>query len=965
MKKFSLLTALLLLLVVTGSAQKVAGIAKGILQDSSSATALPDATVSVVRASDSSLISFTLTGPSGNFEVRNLEAGDYILMTSFTGLKTTRQRFTISAATPVADLGVLKLERAYKALDEVVITEAPVRVSGDTIAFKADAFKTKPNATVEDLLKKLPGVQVERDGTVKAQGETVQKVYVDGKEFFSNDPKMATKNLTADMVDQVEVYDDMSEQAKFNGIDDGSRSKAINLKLKKDKKKGLFGKAYAGGGRPGERFDMGANANMFRGAMQTSLIARNNSNNSVGFTLSDFLGTMGGLTGGNGGGGNAGGGFGGGGMGMGGFTVSGGPGGMGNIGGGSGGNLGNNGITKAAQVGLNYRDTWSRFFDINGSYSFNHINTDNEQLSYRQTFLTDSTLIRDGMRASKNENDNHRLNMNLVYTVDSFNSIIYNPNLNYQKTFNTFSTDSISVFSQKPGGDRYLANQNLTRTNTEGDGYNWVNNLIWRHRFRKKGRTLAVTLGNTLGSTNRSIRSRFDGRSFNPGGFKWQDSTANVLNRTDGETENYSAAVSYTEPIGRDKVLEFNYGYTRNRSRSERVVLGFDPATEKYAIRDERLSNSFENQNSANRFGTNLRVVKKKYNYQFGFAAQLATLEGINLTRNTTVRQTFTNVFPTASFNYQFARSRSLRFNYRGNTRQPNVTQLQEVPDVSNPQNVYIGNPGLSQEFTNNFTLSYNFFDIIKFRNLFAFITFSNTNNKIANAITQRPTGEQVTRPVNLDGAYTVSGVFNIGFPIKKLKGGNFNTNTRATFNRDVNMINNVESFTKNFTLGEDLRLSYNWKEKLDLGIGISTNYTSVRYTNLAFARNNQTFFTHVFSGDITYTFPKGFSLSTDFDYTMNTGRTDGFNQNVALWNASVAKDVFKNRKGEIRFSVYDILNRNASVNRTAFQNFIEDTRNLALRRFYMLTFTYRLNQMGGRSMPRMVERATRGMRVQ
>src|SRR5688572_26323517 len=251
---------------VSSNAQKVAGVVKGILQDSSSTTGLPDATVSVVRISDSSLISFSLTRSNGSFEIKNLEAGTYNLIASFTGLKTMKQKFTISADKPVADLGILNLDKHYNTLEGVVVTdEAPIRIKGDTLAYKADAFKTKPNATVEDLLKKLPGVQVERDGTVKTQGETVQKVYVDGKEFFGNDPKLATKNLNADMVDQVEVYDDMSEQAKFNNIDDGSRSKAINLKLKKDKKKGVFGKAYAGTGTEG-RYDVGLNANMFKGA---------------------------------------------------------------------------------------------------------------------------------------------------------------------------------------------------------------------------------------------------------------------------------------------------------------------------------------------------------------------------------------------------------------------------------------------------------------------------------------------------------------------------------------------------------------------------------------------------------------------------------------------------------------------------------------------------------------------------
>ncbi|MBA2747074.1 MAG: outer membrane beta-barrel protein, partial [Flavisolibacter sp.] len=303
-----------------------------------------------------------------------------------------------------------------------------------------------------------------------------------------------------------------------------------------------------------------------------------------------------------------------------------------------------------------------------------------------------------------------------------------------------------------------------------------------------------------------------------------------------------------------------------------------------------------------------------------------------------------------------------LKFNYRGSTRQPAIAQLQDVTDITNYPYITRGNPGLQQEFTNNFTLSYNFFDIIKFRNLFAFITFSNTANRIANSIEQLPGGVQLSRPVNVDGVYNLAGTFNIGFPIKKMKGGNFNTNTRINLNRDVNLFDGVKNYTRNLTVGEDLRLSYNYKEKLDMGIGISVNYNSVNYT--VQKQNSQSYYTHNYTADISYTFPKGIIFSTDFEYTMNTGRSDGFNQNFALLNASLAKEMFKNKKGEIKFSVFDILGQNISVNRNVGNNYIEDVQSSVLQRYFMLTFTYKLNRMGGRTMPAIMERATRNMRI-
>ena len=291
MKKVLLLNALLLFICIGAKAQKVAGSVTGTLQDSATATALYDATVSIIKAQDSSLVSFTLSNSSGYFEIKNLEADQYVLLVSYQGFQSLKKPFAITVQQPHISLGKVLMQQSFTTMDEVVVTDrVPVKVRGDTLAFNADAFKVnKPNATVEDLLKKLPGMQVEKDGTVKAQGENVQKVYVDGKEFFGNDPKLATKNLSADMIAEVELYDDMSEQAKFNGIDDGSRTKAINLKLKKDKKRGVFGQVGAGYGTD-ERYSASARANFFKGATQVGVFANANNTNRVGFSSTDMLG---------------------------------------------------------------------------------------------------------------------------------------------------------------------------------------------------------------------------------------------------------------------------------------------------------------------------------------------------------------------------------------------------------------------------------------------------------------------------------------------------------------------------------------------------------------------------------------------------------------------------------------------------------------------------------------------------
>lgn len=920
MKKFFLLS-LVLASVFTAAAQKTAGIVKGTLVDSTSAQGIADATISVSSSKDSTLVSFTLTSNSGFFEIKNLEAGSYYLQVSYQGFENLALSFDITADNPVKDFGSMNMSRLYKTLQEVIIQDAPVKVKGDTIAYNASAFKTKPNATAEDLLKKLPGVQVDRDGTVKAQGENVQKVYVDGKEFFGSDPKQATKNLSADMIAEVEVYDDMSEQAKFNGIDDGSRSKAINLKLKKEKKRGTFGRAQAGYGT-NERYTANLRTNFFKGATQLTLLANGNNTNNLNFTSTDMLGMS---SFGGGGGGN--------------FMMRGGP--MPSLGG-SG-----SGITSSLSAGLNYNDTWSKFFDISSSYNINRSTVDNLRESFRQTFFTDSTIERNQDMLSRNSTNVNRFNMRLTYNINERNSIVYSPTINFQDS-EGFRNDTVSSFVDHE--DRYYK-LNETRTNSQnrGKGMNWSNNLIWRKRFAKAGRTLSVNLSNTY---NRSERESFNQsilRNFNGDGLKLKDSAFNQNNIFNSQVNNYALTVSYTEPIGRDKIWEWNYSYSNNENVSDRSSFELNPGTGKFDRPNNLLTNYFENSNEYNRLGTNFRVVKKKYNYQLGVAAQHIVLQSNNVTRGKFLEQKSVNLFPTASFNYQFARSKNLRFNYRGRTNQPSASQLQDVPDLSDPNNIIQGNPALEQEFVNNVSITYNFFDMTKFRNIFLMMSYNNTYNKIVNSTRQLGFGRQITTPVNVDGVYNVNGNFNIGFPIKKMQGGNVNTTTRVNFNRDASIIDGNKNYIKNLTLGEDLRINYNFKEKLDLGITASLNYTTAQYTIRP--ANNTKFFTEIYSADLTYTLPKGFIIATDIDFTSYTG-SNNLDQEFTMWNASLAKQLFKSKKGELKLSVFDILNQNVSVTRNASDNYVEDVRTNVVQQFVMLSFTYNINRMGGKNMP-------------
>jgi hypothetical protein len=637
------------------------------------------------------------------------------------------------------------------------------------------------------------------------------------------------------------------------------------------------------------------------------------------------------------------------------------------------------GITKTGSAGINYRDVWGKNIDATSSYFYNHAGANNLRTGNFQRFLSDSTLAGDQQTVSENNNNNHRFNLNLKWEIDSLNSIIYQPNISLQQS-SSYRDDSLVQNSLK-GSETYLLNNTRTISDNSGNGINWSNNLIWRRKLNKVGRTLSVSLSNTYSKNEREGYVTSRGNSYNSIGAKTKENNFRQQNLQDNLTNNYGASLSYTEPISRNKILELKYAYNKNANEADRVTNDFNTATGEYDIKNSVLSNRFQNVNESNRFGSNFRVTNKKFNYQLGVSVQNTLLKSNNLSKDSSINQRYFNIFPTASFNYQFARSRNLRINYRGRTNQPSISQLQDIIDPNTAPYYRTGNPALKQEFSNNITLSYNFFDIVKFRNIFALISFNNTNDKIVdNLLTKNfparykyleAGGTQLSIPTNMDGTYNVTGAFNIGFPIKKMKGGNFNTNTRITYARNGNVIDGIKNLNRNLTLGEDLRLSYNYKEQLDFGLNASTNYTSVDYANLnipAVRQNNQdqSYFSHVISADVTYTFPKGFILSTDLDYTINPEQGENIDRTFSMWNASFAKQLFKSKRGELKLSAFDLLNQNQSFSRNISDNYIEDVRNTVLQRFFTLSFTYNLNRMGGKSMiPRIMERATRNIRLQ
>lgn len=923
-------TIFILLLCITKIATAQNKIS-GKVVDAMNRLPLPDATVTIINPVDSAAIGFAVVDKTGSFEIKNLNKGNYVLGITYTGYGAYRKDLNITLSQFVINLDTIFLSLDTAMMNTVVVQAPPITIKKDTIEFRASSFKTKPNATVEDLLKKLPGVEVDKEGKITAQGEEITKVYVDGKEFFLNDPKLATKNLSSDMVEAVQVFDDMSEQAKFTKIDDGSRKRTINIKLKKDKKKGVFGRSSASIGTS-DRYDASASFNTFSNQRQISILGGANNINRLGFSSDDLISSMGGMGGGSGGS-------------------------RGGVRGGRGGGNSSpagSGNTKSWSTGINYRDEWGSKLDFTGSYFISQTTNTNFSTSYRQNFFAnDSAAYTNSGSNSSNTNTNHRFGFRLEYMIDSMNSLLVTPTFNIQQSKSSSDDQLVTQATTPKVNFKAIEGESHRTSNRDGSSFN--NDFLFRHRFRKPGRTF------TLGWTAATNASDGTGTNNSPYSFYNADSTtpSRIDNRqqlNDQSTRSFNNIISssVTEMIDSFMVWELNYAYTINRSNSDRHTFDFNPVTQEYDSINKPLTNYFENLFTANRLGTNFRVRKQKYDYQFGGAVNFASLQ--NLTNRTTsgkdstMRQTYTNFFPNASFNFNPKPRKNLRVNYRGSTRAPSISQLQDVYDVSNPLNVRTGNPDLKQEFTHNINVVYNSFNLSNFLyfNLNAGASF--VSNKIVNSISKLDDGVQLTRPENLNGAESFNFSGTIGIPLKKVTTGrrspvNLNLSSSLRYSRDVSKL--YDAINYNYTRSAGQRISFNYfiQDKLDLQASANFNYNDAKYS--VQESLNYKYFDHHYSLDVTYTLFKRIMINSDLDYYINTGRAQGFNQPIPLWNAYISCLLFKKQNAEIRISGVDLLNQNKSINRSVGDNYIEDTYTRVLQRFFLVSFMYNFKSFG------------------
>jgi hypothetical protein len=918
-----LLISVLTFVCTSAIAQKN-GSLRGIAYDSISKQAIGGATVTLLKKKDSSLVSFTMTDNKGSFILDHLSDDDYRLLLTHINYHNRSLFFSISDKNKEVDLGNAIMYDLAQVLAEVTVTaEAPpVTLIGDTIQYNAGSFKTPPNANVEQLLKNMPGLKVEKDGSITAQGQKVNRVLVDGKEFFGTDPKIATKNLPADAVDKVQAYDRLSDAAQLTGIDDGNSEKTLNLKLKKEKKKGLFGKVNAGGGTDG-RYEGKFNMNSFKGARQLSAIGVANNTNAEGFSFFDMLnfsGELGRMQRGNGG-----------------SIVINGDNQLPGMGGPNGAN--GTGISTIMGGGVNYNNLIGSKTDFTSNFFYNRYSPLRETELEREYFLPDSSYFYNQRSVTRSTTDSYRLNLGADIRLDSFHSIKISPSFGYQQADNTGNSIYKTMSSENQ-----VSNEGLTKNHSFTEGFNFRNEILFRKKFRQKGRTFSLNLQTTLNQSEGDASLMSLNNFFSKSGIAIRSDSINQVNNNEGDLWSYNLRAVYTEPVMKNTLLEFSLGKSNSVSTAAKTTYDYNALNGKYDRLNKFLTNDYSNTYGYTNGGIRLRTVRNNFNIAVGVNAQQADLQGkvVLGLKDSTIEQRFRNLLPNARIQYNFTRFKNLTLTYSTNTTQPTMAQLQPVPDITDPLNIKAGNPNLKQEYTHGVQLNMSSVNPFSNKNLFVFLTANQTSNKIVNYDLIDRFGVKTTLPVNVNGVKSLSGRASVGLPVRIIK-GNLNISSDITYNKGKQFINNAANEITNFNLGPEVRLDLNFSTKFYMSVGAEVRYSNTSYT-LPGAQD-ATFVVQEYSTEINWELPAKFFFNTRYTYTINTQQADGFNTRFPLWNAYLSKQFLKYNRGELKITAFDIMNENVGISRTANQNFIEDKRVNNLQQYFLLSFTYSLSK--------------------
>lgn len=862
---------------------------------------LASATTVVLNKKDSTLVSFALSNNDGQFIVEDLKPKQYILQITYLGYKQWSKPFTIVDTN--IDFGRLDLELNAALIDKVEIKgeRVPMLVNKDTLQYNADAFQTQPNEVVEDLLKKLPGVEVESDGSITAQGEDVQSVLVDGKKFFGDDPKIATRNLPADAVKTVQIYDKKSDMAEFSGVDDGEREKTINLELKEDRRNGYFGSVEAGYGTD-ERYKGRLSLNRFNPTTQMSLIGNFNNINEQGFTVGDYVSFMGGFGRRN------------------------------NSNPVSIFNGLSSGFVTTHAGGFNINHDFSDKTELSFNYFLNSVENDITSNSVRENYLEDdNSFFTNSASTQSSKTDNHRFNLILEHEIDTTQDIKLIGGL----TFNNgdlFSNTNSTILSND-----ILQNATYNDYETDGENLDFSASGIYRKKFGSVKKRIVTLQGAYNNSTNDLLA---DLESEN---LLYEDELLvreiillqDIL--SDNSEDQYRVGISFVEPLSYGKYLEFEY---RRQNFNNDVISEYYDIINNESTLNLDLSNSYFRNYYFDNYSAAFHLNSDKSQFTAEAALQNTHLKGELLLDNVTIKKDVLRVLPRLSWRYDLGQSSNLRVRYSTNVNVPSLEQLQPIVDNSNPLNTYVGNPDLITEYNHQLRMNYFKYDQFTFQSFYAFLNVGYTKNQITNATLVDENFVQSTQPVNVDYNFNSSLNAEFASPIKPLK-LRMTVRNRVGYTKGFAYVNGLENGTNRINGNARFTLENRNKDVLDWRFGGSYGYNINKFSEATV--NNFNYSSQTLFGEVTYNYKNNFAISTDIDVNFYSAEEFGSAQTVPIWKASLSKYFLKDQRGELKFSVFDILNKNQGVSRTEAYNYIENQEIVSLGQYYMLSFIYAL----------------------
>jgi len=877
---------------------------------------LESATIYLERIKDSSVVSYTISDKLGKFKLEETTYADSLnFYVSFVGYATYLKKLAIDREK--IDLETITMQLDNK-LDEVYIeSTAPITIKKDTLEFNVKSFKTKKDATVEDLLKQLPGVEVDDEGNISVNGKSVNQILVNGKPFFGNDPTITTKNLTKDIIEKIQVVDTKTKAEAFTGEEGDKENKTINLTIKEENNKGIFGRVAAGGGTD-DRYEFAGMLNYFNNDRRISVLAGGNNTNSPGFSfgeISKMFGRGGGIS----------------------FNSNG----SFSVGGRSFG--GGAGITTSKNAGVNYADQIGDNTEISSDYFYASSSSENETSSQRETILVDSRFFSNSISRSENDTESHSYNLDFEIETDSTFQINIEPSFSYSQNRTLFNSDD-ETFDQ----DLVLTNESEVNSNVESYVREFNNQLTATKRFGKRGAFIRFQLDNSVSQQESDdfIRSTTEIFGDNP-------ETIIRDQFTDGENNSYGVSTQfrYRYPIIAKKLFtDIRFRYDIDKSKNKQSTFDFNELDQDFTDFNLDLSTDFEYKDTQSIPEVGVTYRGEKWSTWFRLGYNIRTLENQDLLRpEFNVERTFKNFQARYNFNYRFSAKANVYFGYRLTNRPPGIRQLQAFEDVSNPLDIVIGNPNLSPSNRHSFYGGYSAFDWQKRTGFYTNFNGSVENNQVIAKTTVDPeTLRRTTTYENVDGNYNygVSANYSKDIKIDTLKTFKFRFGARYNFGNRINFNNDVKYSSKVTTISPSVGVEFLWDKVLEF-----KPYYRLNLTNNAFdidAFEDIEFTTHS-AGLRTATFlPKKLEWRNDISFNYNSNVADGFQKSAWFWNSTIAYSIMKD-KGLLTLKVYDLLNQNTNARRIANQDFIEDSQSTVLRQYFMLSFSFKFNSLGSK----------------